>query len=203
MSRHRKILLTEMAEIVITGQRDPITRQPFRPGDKIVLCEREGGDAPIKLTSWGPDMGDRCPFCGENIDHIDLGDTQLVEPYQMRGSSHPEPHQDISRQGRRSGASYPQTAVLHVFQPGVGARIFNPLPDIFTIGRSRRNHLVLGHNPKISRHHARIVRAVNGRWYLQDHSSNGTFRNRDRIVATELRSGDSIQIEDVNMLFEQ
>jgi pSer/pThr/pTyr-binding forkhead associated (FHA) protein len=73
--------------------------------------------------------------------------------------------------------------------------------DIFTIGRAIECDVVIV-SKSISREHARI-RRDGRRWFVDDlGSTNGTFRNNERVVGSlDLRDGDSLKTGDVTFVF--
>ena len=74
--------------------------------------------------------------------------------------------------------------------------------DLFAIGRSEANDVVLADDPSVSRGHAALERLPSG-WLLRDLGSrNGTLVNGRRILAEHLlHPGDTIQIGNVRMTF--
>lgn len=64
------------------------------------------------------------------------------------------------------------------------------LPDpstvkgIYGVGKSTRNRYQLS-GDSVSRYHATFKEMKNGKWYIQDHSTNGTFINGQRIPADQ------------------
>ena len=73
--------------------------------------------------------------------------------------------------------------------------------DDITIGRGPRNGLTIP-DSMISRLHCRL-RYAQGAWYIQDqNSTNGTFVNNQRVMATRLHHGDRIRLGSTDILFE-
>lgn len=75
-----------------------------------------------------------------------------------------------------------------------------PLPDpskvkgIYGIGKSQRNRYCLP-GDSVSRYHATFKEMKNGKWFIQDHSRNGTYINGQRIPANQdypIKKGDMI-----------
>ena len=75
-----------------------------------------------------------------------------------------------------------------------------PLPDpskvkgIYGIGKSQRNRYCLP-GESVSRYHATFKEMKNGKWFIQDHSRNGTYINGQRIPANQdypIKKGDMI-----------
>ena len=64
------------------------------------------------------------------------------------------------------------------------------LPDpstvkgIYGIGKSSRNRFQLS-GDSVSRYHATFKEMKNGKWFIQDHSTNGTYINGQRIPADQ------------------
>jgi pSer/pThr/pTyr-binding forkhead associated (FHA) protein len=73
--------------------------------------------------------------------------------------------------------------------------------DTFTIGRAVECDIVIV-SKSISREHARIHRDGH-RWFVDDlGSTNGTYRNNERVInSLDLRDGDSLKIGDVSFVF--
>ncbi len=75
-----------------------------------------------------------------------------------------------------------------------------PLPDpskvkgMYGVGKHERNRYCIK-GDTVSRFHATIKEMKNGKWYIQDHSKNGTFINGNRIPSNQdipLKAKDSI-----------
>ncbi len=75
-----------------------------------------------------------------------------------------------------------------------------PLPDpskvkgIYGVGKNQRNRYILS-GDSVSRYHATFKEMKNGKWFIQDHSKNGTFINGNRIPSNQdvpLKASDSI-----------
>ena len=74
------------------------------------------------------------------------------------------------------------------------------LGDVTTLGRAKDNEVYLL-DPRLSRHHARIVREGE-RFVLEDLGSrNGTVLNGERVERAVLKPGDEIQIGDSSIRF--
>ena len=72
--------------------------------------------------------------------------------------------------------------------------------DVIMIGRSPRNHIVIGH-PTVSAQHAILAR-VGDSYRLKDlHSTNGTQINGISITDTELKYGDKIRFGSTVAIF--
>lgn len=62
----------------------------------------------------------------------------------------------------------------------------NPLPDpavtkgVYGIGKAKRNRYILS-GDSVSRYHATFKEMKNGKWFIVDHSTNGTYVNGQRI----------------------
>ncbi len=74
------------------------------------------------------------------------------------------------------------------------------LPDpstvrgIYGVGKNQRNRYHLS-GDSVSRYHATFKEMKNGKWFIQDHSKNGTFVNGNRIPSNQdvqIKSSDSI-----------
>lgn len=75
-----------------------------------------------------------------------------------------------------------------------------PLPDpskvkgIYGVGKNQRNRYTLS-GDSVSRYHATFKEMKNGKWFIQDHSKNGTFINGNRIPSNQdvpVKASDSI-----------
>lgn len=75
-----------------------------------------------------------------------------------------------------------------------------PLPDpakvkgVYGVGKSQRNRYTLV-GDSVSRYHATFKEMKNGKWFIQDHSKNGTFVNGNRIPSNQdvqIKAKDSI-----------
>ena len=75
--------------------------------------------------------------------------------------------------------------------------------DLVTIGRHSSNDVVIDH-AKVSREHARIERAGDGDFILQDlNSTNGTWLRGDRVERVVLQDGDLVRIGDAQLVFKR
>ncbi|MFO1063137.1 MAG: ATP-binding protein [Pirellulales bacterium] len=92
-------------------------------------------------------------------------------------------------------------ASLYVIRGKDSGRHYELLGRHTTIGREAHNQIQL-HDTEISRQHARIDAAEDGRFVLMDlGSSNGSYVNSDRIRSHTLRSGDRIQLGTTLLIF--
>ena len=65
---------------------------------------------------------------------------------------------------------------------------------VYGIGKSQRNRYCLP-GDSVSRYHATFKEMKNGKWFIQDHSRNGTFINGQRIPTGQdvpVKAGDQI-----------
>lgn len=93
-----------------------------------------------------------------------------------------------------------QTAGFILYDANRGNRFVSLKGNNFTIGRSRRNKLVLL-DPGVSGHHAVVRRDKEG-WVLSDlNSTRGTYVNEIRITHHFLRSGDQIRLGEIHLQF--
>ncbi len=85
-------------------------------------------------------------------------------------------------------------------QDGDQTRLLRLDQDITHLGRGSTAHVRLDEG-RVSRDHAILVR--HGRYFrlLDNRSANGTFVNGRRIVATNIRSGDAIEVGPVRLQF--
>ena len=74
---------------------------------------------------------------------------------------------------------------------------------IITIGREQDNTIVL-HNPKVSRHHCRIMQHSDGRLEIEDlNSTNGTFVNGRPVRGMQrISRGDQIVVGDITVAWQ-
>jgi hypothetical protein len=112
----------------------------------------------------------------------------------------------LYRQPRRTAAVAPPPApgpkpFAYLISQTSHPKRFPILGAIWRIGRSRENELVLD-DISISRRHAEIQRATDGRFHLVDRGSkNGIFVNGRQIRQHVLQEGDMIEIGDVVLRF--
>lgn len=75
-----------------------------------------------------------------------------------------------------------------------------PLPDpakvkgVYGVGKNPRNRYTLS-GDSVSRYHATFKEMKNGKWFIQDHSKNGTFINGNKIPSNQdvpVKASDSI-----------
>jgi len=71
-----------------------------------------------------------------------------------------------------------------------------------TLGRATINEIVLLHDAKVSRHHARIDRNETGFTIVDLGSTNGTFVNGKRVLSAALAPGDLVRLGDTLLRFE-
>jgi hypothetical protein len=84
---------------------------------------------------------------------------------------------------------------------GEGDRVLMPLEDRIThIGRAATADLRF-EDPRVSRRHAILVRYGRHVRVLDDRSSEGTFVNGARIVATDLADGDVVRLGPVTFTY--
>lgn len=73
--------------------------------------------------------------------------------------------------------------------------------NVVYLGRGLDNDIHI-EDSLISRRHARIFRATDGNYYVEDAgSSNGTFVNGEEITTARIRSGDYIEIGETTLVF--
>ena len=83
------------------------------------------------------------------------------------------------------------------------------LPDptvvkgVYGVGKAKRNRFILS-GESVSRYHATFKEMKNGKWYINDHSTNGTYVNEDALQYKEkrmLHPGDQLRFADVSYHF--
>jgi pSer/pThr/pTyr-binding forkhead associated (FHA) protein len=80
-------------------------------------------------------------------------------------------------------------------------KIFPIDRDVFTVGRSKDNGIVID-NPTVSGHHCSITRDGD-RFILRDlESTNGTRLNAKEVVESKLRPKDLVQVGSVEFIFD-
>ena len=85
---------------------------------------------------------------------------------------------------------------------GRGGEQFSIEGDLCLLGRSREAQMRFS-SPRVSRRHA-LVRRWQGRYYIQDLGGRaGTYVNGRRVTTQALRSGDVIQLGDVEVEFRE
>jgi pSer/pThr/pTyr-binding forkhead associated (FHA) protein len=73
--------------------------------------------------------------------------------------------------------------------------------DSLSIGRDKTNDLILK-DPRVSTHHARVVRREDS-YFIEDLGSrNGTFVNGQRVTQQHLQGDEQIQIGHTRLVFE-
>src|SRR4030042_5375436 len=71
-----------------------------------------------------------------------------------------------------------------------------------TLGRATINEIVLLHDSKVSRHHARIDKKEAGFTIVDLGSTNGTYVNGNRVASSGLAPGAVIKLGDTRFRFE-
>jgi diguanylate cyclase (GGDEF)-like protein len=112
---------------------------------------------------------------------FDQVDTSITRPTETSLAAHPA----IVQRDR---------AILTVLMGLNAGQVFALEVDDITIGRGREAHIRV-EDVGISRAHSRIVRAMDGKFIVEDlGSTNGTFVQGRRIERAELHTGDRLQI---------
>jgi adenylate cyclase len=97
----------------------------------------------------------------------------------------------------------PRHAYLSTEIGGKARNFALPEDSAFCIGRGEKNNVVLNDH-QVSRLHAMIQCINEGRYYLTDKSTNGTFVNGSKITApVTLKNGDRIEIGQHHFIFSQ
>jgi pSer/pThr/pTyr-binding forkhead associated (FHA) protein/tetratricopeptide (TPR) repeat protein len=92
-------------------------------------------------------------------------------------------------------------ATLLVLEAGKVVKEHAFTGDVLTVGSGRQCGLIVV-DPRVAPEHAQIVHH-DGIYFLEDlESPNGTFCNQERIISTELKSGDEISIGRHVLVFE-
>lgn len=177
MNSHRKVRLSVSSRYIQQQELDIVTRSRFKPGEIVILCEQK--DSPIALESWDTQVLECCPFCGESIREIQVDENKV---------------EDLIID---SPLNQPYLYILNGSEPG---RHITIPGSVFYIGRGSNNDLRIIERT-VSRRHARLIFGGE-RWYLQDlRSINGTLLNDGLTSATNIQSGDTIEIGNIKMMF--
>lgn len=107
-----------------------------------------------------------------------------------------------SNRSDASNGAHPLRATLIALDGPAPGRVYVLRADRVTIGRADDNNLAL-HDVTVSRHHASVRRADDGRWWLRDEASVSGVRLNGANVLTEapLADGDEIGLGQVTLVF--
>jgi hypothetical protein len=115
----------------------------------------------------------KCPYCDQNLDDISYAHKPFISA---------------------------RLDIISGKEKGKGYILKEP---IITIGRSRKNQLVLKDDLQVSAHHAQIIRQGDHFVILDLKSTNGTFVNRMRVTQHVLQDGDEVAIGNSKFTFHQ
>lgn len=145
-------------------------------------------------------MTPRCPRCGAQVDpHMKFcGECGAKLDFSQSTVSYSPVfgEDDEALSGLESGRPPANRAALielDQVEGTAGRRMHDIVDEGVTVGRSPSSDIFLD-DVTVSREHARVVRSEKG-FRIQDIGSlNGTYVNRVRVDAVDLRNGDEIQI---------
>ena len=123
-----------------------------------------------------------CPECGTKLDQGQT--TASYAPAFEEENKEPAPVADID------GAALIE---LDQVEGTAGRRMHDIKDEVVTVGRSPESDIFLD-DVTVSRMHAEIARGDTGYRISDAGSLNGTYVNRVRVDAVDLRNGDEIQI---------
>ena len=123
-----------------------------------------------------------CPECGTKLDQGQT--TASYAPAFEEESKEPAPVADID------GAALIE---MDQVEGTAGRRMHDIKDEVVTVGRSPESNIFLD-DVTVSRQHAEIERSERGYRIRDAGSLNGTYVNRVRVDAVDLRNGDEIQV---------
>jgi len=122
-------------------------------------------------------------FCGECGSKLDFGQSTV--------SYAPSFGEDL--ESVASGAEGAALIEMDQVEGTAGRRMHDLGDDTVTVGRGQESSIFLD-DVTVSRKHAEIVRGQSGYRIRDVGSLNGTYVNRVRVDAVDLRNGDEIQV---------
>lgn len=132
----------------------------------------------------------------DNNDYVQQQDTKLMLDHNSNGSSENDQNIEVEDKTLAYQDRKPSNFVL--------SRQGSSHPLYFgknTIGRDASNDVIVN-NPYVSRQHATIV-VSDEEIEVLNHSSNGTYINRESVICVIVKTGDEISIAGVNYLLEE
>jgi pSer/pThr/pTyr-binding forkhead associated (FHA) protein len=139
----------------------------------------------MKCPNCGAEVTSKMKFCAQCGTKLDRGQSTVsYAPAFEEGDDQAAPATDLE------GAALIE---LDQVEGTAGRRMHDIGDEIVTVGRSPESSIFLD-DVTVSREHARIERGDSGYRIHDVGSLNGTYVNRVRVDAVDLRSGDEIQI---------
>ena len=132
----------------------------------------------------GAEVSAAMRFCAECGTKLDLGQSTV--------SYAPTFGEDIEP-GTSGGAEGAALIEMDQVEGTAGRRMHDLGYEVVTVGRGQESSIFLD-DVTVSRKHAEIVHADNGYRIRDVGSLNGTYVNRVRVDAVDLRNGDEIQV---------
>jgi pSer/pThr/pTyr-binding forkhead associated (FHA) protein len=124
-----------------------------------------------------------CAECGTRLD-----------PSQSTVSFAPSFGEEAEQPAPGGGQEGAALIELDQVEGTAGRRMHDIDQDVVTVGRGQESSIFLD-DVTVSRKHAEIVHGERGGYRIQDVGSlNGTYVNRVRVDAVDLRNGDEIQV---------
>ena len=132
----------------------------------------------------GAEVSSEMKYCAECGTRLDLGQSTV--------SYAPSFGEDVeaTTSGGAEGAALIE---MDQVEGTAGRRMHDLGDDIVTVGRGQESNIFLD-DVTVSRKHAEIVHAEGGYRIRDVGSLNGTYVNRVRVDAVDLRNGDEIQV---------
>jgi pSer/pThr/pTyr-binding forkhead associated (FHA) protein len=136
-----------------------------------------------------------CPECGAEVSAAMKFCTECgtkLDPGQSTVSYAPSFGEDIEP-GTSGGAAGAALIEMDQVEGTAGRRMHDLGDDVVSVGRGQESSIFLD-DVTVSRKHAEIVRGDGGYRIRDVGSLNGTYVNRVRVDAVDLRNGDEIQV---------
>ena len=123
-----------------------------------------------------------CSECGARLDHM-----------QTTASYAPAFEEEAGETSHTAGVDGAALIELDQVEGTAGRRMHDIKEDVVTVGRGPESSIFLD-DVTVSRKHAEIERGERGYRIRDVGSLNGTYVNRVRVDAVDLRNGDEIQV---------
>jgi pSer/pThr/pTyr-binding forkhead associated (FHA) protein/DNA-directed RNA polymerase subunit RPC12/RpoP len=123
-----------------------------------------------------------CSECGARLDHM-----------QTTASYAPAFEEEAGETSHTAGVDGAALIELDQVEGTAGRRMHDIKEDVVTVGRGPESSIFLD-DVTVSRKHAEIERGERGYRIRDAGSLNGTYVNRVRVDAVDLRNGDEIQV---------